>query len=304
MSVTADTLDFSRRACIHAPDVVDDLGVSWAIPHYSRDEVDAAGDTVTGHASVPMGAADAAFEIVNNWRSSHGFPLNALQIFLRRNAARVSSQALIAQRIKRLPAITHKLDRFKHLKLSKLQDIGGCRAVLPGIKSIYAVRAEFASRKTGHLLAREDDYLATPKASGYRGIHLIYAYQSDKTPIYNGHKVEIQLRSKLQHAWATAVEVAQLFTGEKLKSSQGDLKWQRFFVLMASVMAQQENAALVPNTPTNESELRNELKSLASDLDAVRSLVAFGEADLPGFFGPVDPREQPLRSGLSSPASL
>ena len=51
-----------------------------------------------------------------------------------------------------------------------------------------------------------DDYITTPKDSGYRGVHLIYRYYSDKNETFNGLKIEVQIRTALQHAWATAVD--------------------------------------------------------------------------------------------------
>ncbi len=51
-----------------------------------------------------------------------------------------------------------------------------------------------------HILAQEDDYIEKPKKSGYRGVHLIYKYFSDKIQTFNGLKVEVQIRTALQHA--------------------------------------------------------------------------------------------------------
>jgi hypothetical protein len=39
--------------------------------------------------------------------------------------------------------------------------------------------------------------------------------------IYNDLKIEMQLRSQYQHAWATAVETVGTFIGQALKSSIG-----------------------------------------------------------------------------------
>ena len=41
--------------------------------------------------------------------------------------------------------------------------------------------------------------------------------------------VELQIRSKIQHSWATAVEVVGTFTKQSLKSSYGDSEWLDFF---------------------------------------------------------------------------
>src|ERR1019366_9744121 len=95
----------------------------------------------------------------------------------------------------------------------------------------------------------EDDYVDHPKASGYRSYHLIYRYFSDKKATHNGLKIEVQIRSQLQHAWATAVETVGTFIQQALKSSQGEEDWLRFFALMGSAIAYREHGELVPDTP-------------------------------------------------------
>jgi ppGpp synthetase/RelA/SpoT-type nucleotidyltranferase len=112
---------------------------------------------------------------INNWRAALAHPLNTFQMNLRRSATRVDSEALIAQRTKRLVSIEAKLKRFPKMKLSQMQDIGGCRAV---VKSVAAVR-KLVSFYLGesaikHQRASIDDYIAKPQPTGYRGIHLVY----------------------------------------------------------------------------------------------------------------------------------
>jgi hypothetical protein len=107
---------------------------------------------------------------------------------------------------------------------------------------------------------------------------LIYKYVSDRSSVYNGLRVEIQLRSPLQHAWATAVETVGTFIQQALKSSAGEEGWLRFFKLMGSIIAHQEDTAFVPDTPDNVNELVNELRSYAIGLDVVNRLQAYGNA--------------------------
>jgi hypothetical protein len=260
---------------------VDDRGVLRVAPVFSRSDVDAAGDVIAGHAESPMGGNDAALEVINNWRASHAFPLNAFKLTLRRNAYAVSAESqppLVAQRIKRLPAITDKLQRIRRLKLSQIQDIGGCRAVLHDIKGVYDLRGFYGKSAIRHRLVNENDYLAKPKASGYRSIHLIYEYNSDRSGKHNGLKIEVQLRSRLQHAWATAVETVDFFSQRlKLKSGKGDPRWSRFFALMASVIAKRENAVIVPDTPEDDKARIAELKQLVSEIGALEKLTAYGQ---------------------------
>jgi hypothetical protein len=72
---------------------------------------------------------------------------------------------------------------------------------------------------------------------------------------YNGLRIEMQLRSRLQHAWATAVETVGTFLRQALKSSQGEGAWLKFFALMGSALARREHTPLVPGTPGAEAVL-------------------------------------------------
>ena len=80
---------------------------------------------------------------------------------------------------------------------------------------------EFASGLRHTLVHEPVDYINHPREdTGYRGIHLIYRYRSDrKKRAWNGRKIEVQLRTKLQHAWATAVETIGAFKNMALKSN-------------------------------------------------------------------------------------
>jgi hypothetical protein len=129
-----------------------------------------------------------------------------------------------------------------------------------------------------HKLDHIDDYIDSPKRSGYRGVHLIYRYYSDRKDTYNGLKIEVQLRSPLQHAWATAVETVGTFIQQALKSSQGEKDWLRFFMLMGTAIARRENTPPVPDTPTNSNKLIRELKQFVRTLDVAARLKAYGAA--------------------------
>lgn len=251
--------------------------MAWATPKYRRDEVDDAGKRLIDPAT-SMDEKNEALGVVNNWRSSHAFPLNTFQMGLRRKVQQYDAQPLIAQRIKRMSSIEAKLDRIKRLSASEIQDYGGCRAVMKDIDGVDIVRQLLVESEMKHSLVWEDDYIRNPKKSGYRGIHLIYEYKSDKSSTYDGLRIEIQIRSQLQHAWATAVETFGTFLKQSLKSSQGDDRWLRFFTLMSSVIAQRESAAVVPNTPTDTPTLIGELRQLATTLEVRKKLEAYGSA--------------------------
>ena len=265
--------------------------MTWAVSHYTPPVINTAGKNL-----VRLLNFEGTYElwgseewklwgdtvpIINNWRACHGYPLNTFQINLRRAARRFDEAPLIAQRTKRLASIALKLDREPKMKLTQMQDIGGCRAV---VRSVVAVRKlhEFYRNESEmkHKLAKCDDYIKSPRRTGYRSIHLVYRYFSDKkgSEQWNDLKIEMQLRSQYQHAWATAVETVGTFLGEALKSASGPDEWLRFFALMGSVIALRERSPAVPNTPDRRKDLIDELDHHTYILNVENRLVAFGNA--------------------------
>jgi len=165
------------------------------------------------------------------------------------------------------------------MKLSRMHDIGGTRAVLSSVDVVDEVVTYYTeASRIKHRLVRHDPYIHHPKASGYRGVHLVYAYYSDRKHTYNGLRIELQIRSQLQHAWATAVETVGTFTQQALKSSRGEADWLRFFALMSSALALREGTPLVPNTPADHRELVQDLRQYVTKLDVVPRLQAYGAA--------------------------
>lgn len=250
--------------------------MTWTVPKFSKEQVNEAGN-VFARGGTQM-SLEHAEEVINNFRSSHAFPLNTIQANLRNKAREVDPAALTAQRIKRLPSIHKKLVDRQMMKLTQMQDVGGCRAIVNSVNDVRRVVTSFKKGKMKHRLASEDDYISTPRSTGYRGVHLVYRYVSDHNETYNDLKIEVQIRSKLQHAWATAVEVVGMFTGQALKSSAGEQQWLRFFALMASAGAIIEKTPTVPGTPTNRMSLIRELKGLESTLKVRERLAQYGQA--------------------------
>lgn len=251
--------------------------MAWAVPEHSRKQVNRAGATLIAP-TASLEERGRARQVVNNWRAAHSFPLNTLQVNLRRHVSDYGDEALVAQRLKRLSSIEDKLRRFPRMRLSRVQDIGGCRAVLPSAADVRDVVRTFERSRARHELLRTSDYLVEPRESGYRGVHLIYAYRSgsERNAVYDGMQVEIQLRSRLQHAWATAVETVGIFSGEALKSSEGNKRWLDFFALMGTEIACTEELPPVPGTPADREVLRRKLRRAADRLDAIAKLRAYG----------------------------
>lgn len=187
-----------------------------------------------------------ALEVLGNWRACHGYPINTFKVTLRQKVEKVSKNAIVSQRLKRTPSIVGKLRRFPSMKLARMQDIGGLRAVLANLNEVRDLEEEYRSSRFEHELVSSKDYITNPKTDGYRGIHLVFRYKNRKNPAYDGLHLELQFRTKLQHAWATAVETMGTYLQQSLKSRQGEESWLKFFELTASAFAYVENSKLIP----------------------------------------------------------
>lgn len=255
----------------------------YAKPEHTRGQVDRAGDTLRDAFFVHVPDEDRmvslreSFSIMSNWRSSHAFPLNTVTVSLKKHAKQVDSNALVAQRLKRVPSIIDKLGREPGMKLSRMQDIGGCRAVVNDVDDIEKLSQSLKESRMKHVLKREFDYIKNPKASGYRGIHLIYRYNSDRNEIYNKMQIEIQIRSVIQHAWATAVETVGTFLKSSLKASQGPDDWLDFFGFASSAFSRLEGTPRLHST-MSDAEIAAHLGRRARVLQVRTRLQKYGNA--------------------------
>lgn len=150
--------------------------MAWAVLECSKTQVDAAGRLLAGPDPNPLDVSNA-LAVLNNWRSVRSFPLNTFQMGLRGRAESIYRHALVAQRLKRTPSIVLKLQRVPTMNLSRMQDIGGCRAVVATARQVIALRQQYVRSRLKHELVNQKNYLDDPQESGYRGVHLIYKYK-------------------------------------------------------------------------------------------------------------------------------
>lgn len=249
--------------------------MAWVTPDYSKEKVKRAGETLF-KSGATLEEFDEALQILNNWRSSHSYPVNTFQAGLRKKLSSLNIESIVAQRLKRIPSIMAKLQRFRNMSLSRMQDIGGLRAVVPMISDVYKLRNSYVEySKFDHILVSNNDYIKFPKSSGYRGIHLIYRYKSRKpnARAYDGLQIELQIRNDIQHAWATAVETAGVFLNQALKSSIGNERWLEFFCYASSCFAIIEGAPVLPDhAELGDKKTIEKMLELESELEVVKKL--------------------------------
>lgn len=184
-----------------------------------------------GPDSPPTDAITDAWIIVSDFRSTFQRPLDKVTIQLRRFVEdEVPGNVVVAQRLKRLPTILGKLGRQPTMDITRMQDIGGCRAVLPSQPGVDRV----LGRIGGHWkVTGVFNYVESPKPSGYRAIHTVVT-RDDRM-------IEIQLRTQIQHEWAVAVERAGSRLGQSVKDGEGPADVLRYFQLASKAIALSES---------------------------------------------------------------
>jgi len=216
-----------------------------------------------------------AFSIANQWRDSHAHPMRSLHHTLRAHIRLRGLDGLTAARLKRMNAIRGKLRRMsgrkRPLGLETFQDLGGCRAIMGSMQDATALISTLRDRSR-HILWGQDDYIREARQTGYRSHHLKFEYRgSGDKQVFNGRRIEVQIRTDLQHSWATAVEAVGLFRGEELKSGKGSPEWLRLFALMSAEFAEIEGCDPAKGMPDRSIRMR-ELKELTGELGAVQAL--------------------------------
>lgn len=202
-----------------------------------------------------------------NWRNSFASTLDYYHLRLK-TTAEPDMILTLSRRLKRIESIQMKLKRFSTMRLSTLQDIAGLRLVLKDENSLMNTFTRLRGLSTRHKLKRLDDYHNNPKSDGYRGIHLVY--QKEDVGM-----VEIQLRTELEHIWATAVETYGELQNTSFKTGEGEEQWKEFFMLLSSYFAIKENCM-----PTNEyassskSKIFSKLKKSIKNLNVIERLNA------------------------------
>lgn len=246
-------------------------------PGGSKTRVNQAGDAI--RAMIP---SLKDLRVIEEWRAAHRAVLNTFQAILR-NRTRTTS-IIVAQRHKRKSTIFGKLCRFPDMQLARMDDVAGCRLIFPDIDSLYEFRSKFHKARFKHK-RRNDvdkyDYIKRPKSSGYRGIHDVYVYDVNSVvgKSLKGLMVELQYRTKIQHAWATAVEVIGFVSESQPKFQEGDTRYQEAMILASEILARSFEDSNGPLPDKSNQELVKEFLEYDNGLKLLNTLRGLNSAD-------------------------
>lgn len=172
------------------------------------------------------------------------------------------------------------------MKLVRMDDVAGCRLIFESVEALRNFRQTFHSANFDHKLRNADeldkyDYIRRPKPTGYRGVHDIYEYcvKSRRNSHLNGLYIEIQYRTLVQHAWATAVEVIGFVTESQPKFQKGDKRYEQAMVLASEILARTQEGILGPLPQISYRDLLAEFVALDKELSLLRMLRGLSESN-------------------------
>lgn len=184
--------------------------------------------------------------------------INTFKVWLRRKIAASGVEAEFAQRLKRRNTVIDKLKRLKPdgtpliRDVTSMHDFAGCRLIFKNIDELVEFRTYVLSSEVlgdvNHKLKHEDpdkyNYIEHPKVTGYRGIHDVFLHYprphrigDTRSRPWQGLMVEVQYRTRPQHAWATALEISDILDRQRTKFGFAEDDRGQFFAMASEIIA-------------------------------------------------------------------
>ncbi len=202
------------------------------------------------------------------------------------NRLNMSDRVIVASRLKRLESIRKKLSKKNNVKLAGMQDLIGVRIVFSTLQDLN----EFLNDNSDHCEIRqyeciqnneikENNYIEQPKSDGYRSIHQIFKYEVEKKtkkkPNPKTRKIELQLRTQIQHEWATIVEILGSIQKTSFKTGEGEERYKIFLKLTSVLFSIEENLPVISSySKLTKTQICNKLQEIDKELQIVKSLEA------------------------------
>ena len=198
----------------------------------------------------------APLEILRQLRAETRPLMLRTNVDVRRAAEKVGGNYSVTQRLKRVERILGKLARPNAPDLARLGDIGGIRAVVPTLEMqarlVANLQTQFGRSHAVERVTHVSDYVAKPRSSGYRAVHLVVARSS--------RLVEIQIRTERQDLWAQLVERISRDLGKEFKVDEAPPELEAFFLQLSEYFKLRDEGAAIPM----------ELEELYVEYDSIR----------------------------------
>jgi len=229
----------------------------------SKSLIDNAGKALSRDTETDVDKYIKYTEAFDEYRKNHLVPLSKTTIEVQQWLAQYGKEYFIAQRLKRKPQILRKLLRFS-ARLSQLQDIGGARIIVDQNSDVDGVVKFLVGRFKGNKelkIVKQTDYRGEGREdSGYRAYHLILER--------DGYRMELQVRSKIQHYWAETIERTSIVYGHYIKELEGDPIIIEYFKCLSDLFYEIESGRIPDAALKNRvEELRIQSEEIIQNAD-------------------------------------
>lgn len=169
------------------------------------------------------------------------------------------------------------------MQLARMDDVAGCRLIFQNIQELNSFRNTFHKARFKHKKRNDPDkynYIKNPKNTGYRGIHDIYEYDvnSESGKCLAGLYIEIQYRTLVQHAWATAVEVVGFITESQPKFQKGDKRYEHEMALASEILSRAHEDLKGPFPNKSNREVLEEFLAIDKEISLLKTLRGLNQA--------------------------
>lgn len=196
-------------------------------------------DAATGKSWLSVEQVQHSIDVLTEFRNEHAYPMTKIRMGLTSMVRTEGIDAAVTQRHKRIPRIIRKLQRYPTTTLAGLEDIAGCRVVVPLPQDLEALCRRIRKNWTADFTRDPRDYVRNPKPMGYRAVHFIVRR--------DGRAVEVQVRTRMQQQWAEAVEALDSRRSDlSLKDGTGPDDIMEYFALAGEILYLSEHARDLP----------------------------------------------------------
>lgn len=248
----------------------------------SKSQIDKAGRAMSQITEVTIESLELE-DVFDQYRASHLEPLSSLTLELQKWLHDYGHRYYIAQRLKRKPQIIRKLNRLS-VRLTQLQDIGGCRIIVDENKDVDVIidfiKSMIASSNRISLKKITDYRNIGRDETGYRSAHLIVEV--------NNRTLELQIRSRIQHYWAESIERTSIIYGFHLKEQEGNPIVISYFKSLSDIFYEIESGRTPgPRSKVDLEKLREQAQKIIYESDKNRIFDSFINEDVVKTLGAV-----------------
>lgn len=230
-------------------------------------------------------------EMLQKYRTSYKDTLSQVFTKLTNLTKSVYTESILSYRIKRIDSIIRKLERKPTMQLDRMWDIVGCRCILKNEKQIRKLERKI-KENFFVIDSQTRDYYKKDNPTGYQSIHLYVQLDENHADV-----IEIQLRTKDDHNWATLVEITDLLLDDNAKEAEDytQTKFGKFHKILSSKNALDDKDTRYIIDTVIENDLYNLIsKTFINNYVKVRSQwVSNQKSKFKNFFVIVSQKDKP-----------